>query len=107
MLTNRVNCSGSTFNLTLFGRVVRDLRALYFLTLVHIQLRTIHKFETLYNNNTVHFHPHSYITIFSHSRYIKMEKGKAEVKNLYMKTGNMLISLHDFITMSEYIHIVC
>ena len=36
-----------------------------------------------------------------------MKKGKAEVKNLYMKTGNMLISLHDFITMSEYIHIVC
>ena len=28
VLTNRVNCSGSTFNLTLFGRVVRDLRAL-------------------------------------------------------------------------------
>ena len=29
VLTNRVNCSGSTFNLTLFWRVVRDLRALY------------------------------------------------------------------------------
>ena len=28
VLTNRVNCSGSTFNLTLFWRVVRDLRAL-------------------------------------------------------------------------------
>ena len=29
VLTNRVNCSGSTFNLTLFWRVVRDLGALY------------------------------------------------------------------------------
>ena len=28
VLTNRVNCSGSTFNLTLYWRVVRDLRAL-------------------------------------------------------------------------------
>ena len=28
MLTNRVNCSGSTFNLTLIWRAVRDLRAL-------------------------------------------------------------------------------
>ena len=28
VLTNMVNCSGSTFNLTLFWRVVRDLRAL-------------------------------------------------------------------------------
>ena len=28
VLTNRVNCSGSTFNLTLFWRGVRDLRAL-------------------------------------------------------------------------------
>ena len=31
VLTNRVNCSGSTFNLTLFWRVVRDLRALAWL----------------------------------------------------------------------------
>ena len=31
MLTNRVNCYGSTFNLTLFWRVVRDLRALCWL----------------------------------------------------------------------------
>ena len=29
VLTNRANCSGSTFNLTLFWRVVRDLRALF------------------------------------------------------------------------------
>ena len=28
VLTKRVNCSGSTFNLTLFWRVVRDLHAL-------------------------------------------------------------------------------
>ena len=28
VLTNRVNCSGSTFNLTLFWRVVRDLHVL-------------------------------------------------------------------------------
>ena len=30
VLTNRVNCSGSTCNLTLFWRVVRDLRALLY-----------------------------------------------------------------------------
>ena len=30
VLTNRVNCSGSTLNLTLFWRLVRDLRALLF-----------------------------------------------------------------------------
>ena len=29
VLTDRVNCSGSTFNLTLFWRVVRDLRVLW------------------------------------------------------------------------------
>ena len=29
VLPNRVNCSGSTFNLTIFWRVVRDLRALF------------------------------------------------------------------------------
>ena len=32
VLTNRVNCTGSTFNITLFWRVVRDLRALLWRT---------------------------------------------------------------------------
>ena len=36
VLTNRVNCFGSTFNLTLFGRVVRDLRALLLLCEIHL-----------------------------------------------------------------------
>ena len=44
VLTNRINCSGSTFNLTLFWRVVRDLHALWIeFTSPLIHLPAVHR----------------------------------------------------------------
>ena len=79
VLTDRVNCSGSTFNLTLFWRVVRDLRALFGHKLIMV---TRHSTRRFYNNDYVYFHQTKLVTYKCYSG-INGNKYRWGWKNLY------------------------
>ena len=103
VLTNRVNCSGSTFNLTLFWRVVRDLRALFFNV-----YKTILTFWKYYSYVELYVEKYARVTspLCMYFKYMTDKCHAWKVENAINRSGKSLVNSHPWITQWRHLSVL-